>query len=310
MISTSSIQPLVSIAMCTYNGERYLREQLDTIIQQTYSHLEIVIADDGSTDNTISIIKEYRQKDSRIRFYQNDQNLGYNKNFEKVFQLCTAEYIAIADQDDIWALHKIEDMMKGWDKESVFVYSLSRDFWGDVPERSEENKPIRYYEGSMAAKLAFDSPIHGHACMFNRSLLTPAMPFPSNVYYDWWLSMVASCTGKVGCIQQTFTYHRISGQNSSRILLNIDEKKERSEKLRRLCITHMETFLSRSLADRQTRSLLEQYTNLLKHKHDNRFSWSLFIFFFRNRATTFHYKKKRNIFSLMKNSFKRAFTGL
>lgn len=310
MTNNTPIQPLVSVALCTYNGEKFLREQLDTVINQTYRQLEIVIVDDGSTDNTVAVVNEYLRKDNRIRFYRNEENLGYNKNFEKAFQLCTADFIAVSDQDDIWELQKIEAMMNAWDKESVFVYSLSRDFWGDVPDRSEENKPIRYYEGSMAAKLAFDSPIHGHACMFHRSLLPAAMPFPPDVYYDWWLSMVASSVGKVSCIQQTYTYHRISGQNSSRVLLNIDEKKERAEKLRRLCVTHMQTFLSRPLADPLTRSLLERYTSFLANKNGNRFSWSLFIFFFRNRAITFHYKRKRNIFSLLKNSFKRAFTGL
>jgi glycosyltransferase involved in cell wall biosynthesis len=296
--------------MCTFNGGLYLRQQLDSIIQQTYTNLEIVIVDDGSTDDTIAIIVEYLQKDGRIRFYQNEKNLGYNKNFEKAFQLCTAEYIAISDQDDIWGLNKIEAIMNARTSDSVFIYSLSRDFWGDTPERGEENKPIRYYEGSMPAKLAFDSPIHGHACMFHSSLLKKAMPFPPDVYYDWWLSMVASATGKVSCIKQTFTYHRISGQNSSRVLLDIKEKKEKTEKLRRLCITHTETFLNRSLADTPTRVLLERYVHLLKQKKNNRFSWPLFILFFRNRSITFHYKRKRNIFSLLKNSFKRAFTGL
>lgn len=301
---------LVSVAMCTYNGAAYLKEQLDSIINQTYQHLEIVMVDDGSTDGTQQLINSYQQKDNRIRFYQNEQTLGYNKNFEKACLLTTGNYIAISDQDDVWELNKIETMLHQWDKQSIFVYSLSRDFFGKDPVREEENKPIRYYEGSMPEKLAFDSPIHGHACMFHHSLLKDAVPFPEQVYYDWWLSMVASATGKVSCIKQTLTWHRISGQNSSHVLLNIKEKEERAAKLRAVCLRHTETFLSRPLANPQTRAILENYCRLLRSKKDNRFSWPFFIFFFKNRAITFHYKRKRNIVSLLKNSLKRCFTGL
>lgn len=303
-------QPLVSIAMCTYNGAAYLKEQLDSIIHQTYSNLEIVIVDDGSADNTVQIINGYRQKDNRIRFYQNETNLGYNKNFEKACQLTTGNYIAISDQDDIWVLHKVETMMANWNKEAVFVYSISKEFFGETPTEGDGSKPIRYYKGSIPAKLAFDSPIHGHACMFQRSLLIDALPFPEKVYYDWWLSMIASATNKVSCIKETLTHHRIRAGNSSRTLLDIKEKDDRIEKVRQQSILHMETFLSRPFANGQTKAVLEKYIALLRRKTNNRFSWSLFTFFFTNREIVFHYKRKRNIFSMLKNSFKKGFTGL
>ena len=74
--------PLVSIALCTYNGERYLARQLDTLIEQDYPNLEIIITDDVSSDGTLEILKQYREKDSRIQFHQNAENLGFIKNFE------------------------------------------------------------------------------------------------------------------------------------------------------------------------------------------------------------------------------------
>ena len=303
-------EPLVSIAMCTYNGAAWLPQQLDTLLNQTWQNLEIIICDDASTDHTPALLEEYARKDPRIKIYRNEQNLGYNKNFEKACRLSTGEFIAISDQDDIWEPQKIEAMMKGRDPEAIFWYSLSRNFWGDVPAREEENKPIRYYEGSAPEKLAFDSPIHGHASMFRRSLLEAAVPFPDNVYYDWWLSMVASATGKVSCIPVTYTWHRISGQNTSRVLLDIRAKEERAAKLRAVCLRHTEAFLSRPLGTAEGRRILQRYCQLLLQKKDNRFSWPFFLFFFRNRAITFHYKRKRNVFSMLKNSFKRARTGL
>jgi len=296
--------------MCTYNGAASINDQMDSIIQQTYRHLEIVIVDDCSADNTPELIQEYQVRDNRIRFYRNDKNLGYNKNFEKACLLTTGNYIAISDQDDIWDLHKIEIMMAKWDKESVFVYSVSKDFFGDTPLEGDGTKPIRYYEGNMPEKLAFDSPIHGHACMFHRSLLKAALPFPDTTYYDWWLSMIASATDKVSCIKETLTHHRIRAGNSSRTLLDIKEKEERIEKVRRQCITHMEAFLNQPAGSIATRTILAKYISLLRRKKSNGFSWPLFSFFFTHRNIVFHYKRRQNVFSLLKNSFKKSFTGL
>lgn len=310
MNEAARIAPLVSIAMCTFNGGRYLRTQLESLLQQTYPHFELVIVDDVSTDDTWFILQSYAEKDNRIRILRNDVNLGYNKNFEKAFSLCLGDYIAVSDQDDWWEPEKISEMMQQWPADAVFVYSLSRDFFGEEPVRGEENKPIRYYEGSMPAKLAFDSPIHGHACMFKKELLEKAKPFPVDVYYDWWLSMVASATGKVGCIPTTYTYHRVAGQNSSRVVLDIQSKEERTSKLRAMCLRHTETFLSLNYADAATRAVLEQYCRFLRAKKSNKFSWPLALFFFRNREICFHYKKKRNLLSIFKNSLKRSVTGL
>lgn len=305
---------LVSIAMCTCNGAVHLKEQLDSLIRQTYQHLEIIIVDDCSTDNTPQIVKEYAQKDNRIKFYQNEKNLGYNKNFEKAVQFTTGLYIAISDQDDIWALHKIETMLRSCPPAemagAIFIYSISREFTGATPQTCEENKPIRYYEGSMPEKLVFDSPIHGHACLFHRSLLPKAIPFPEHVFYDWWLSMIASATGKVICVKETLTYHRIWNNNSSKVLMDIKERTKRTDKLRRQSIASMEAFLHLPFANEKTREVLERYIYLLRQRKKNRFSWPLFVFYFKNRVVTFHYKRKRNLVSLMKNSIKKSFTGL
>jgi glycosyltransferase involved in cell wall biosynthesis len=305
---------LVSIAMCTYNGAVHIKEQLDSLINQTYPHLEIVIVDDGSTDNTVQIIHEYAQKDYRIKLYQNEKNLGYNKNFEKAVQLTTGAYIAISDQDDIWALHKIAAMLESCPvtapAENIFIYSISREFSGNTPQTGEENKPIRYYEGAVPEKLVFDSPIHGHACMFHRTLLAKALPFPEQVFYDWWLSMIASATGKVICVKETLTYHRIWNNNNSKVLLDIEEKTVRTDKLRKQSIAAMEAFLQRPFANKKTREVLESYSYLLRQKKKSTFSWPMFIFYFKNRAITFHYKRKRNFISLLKNSIKKSFTGL
>ena len=103
---------MISIAMATYNGERFLEKQLDSILAQTYQDIELIICDDCSADHTYDILTSYAKKDSRIKIYANTENLGFKKNFEKAISLCTGEYIALADQDDIWPAKKLETELK------------------------------------------------------------------------------------------------------------------------------------------------------------------------------------------------------
>ena len=113
---------LVSIAMCSYNGERFIQEQINSILEQSYSNFELIITDDCSSDKTIEIIKNYQANDTRIKLYQNEVNLGFVKNFEKAISLCTGEYIALADQDDIWTKDKLKTFIENIG-ENVLIYS-------------------------------------------------------------------------------------------------------------------------------------------------------------------------------------------
>ena len=97
----------VSVVMTTYNGEKYIREQLDSIIAQTYPIYELIIQDDGSTDRTVEICREYAKRYAFIHVYQNEHNLGCDKNFETAAMRATGDYVALSDQDDIWFKDKI-----------------------------------------------------------------------------------------------------------------------------------------------------------------------------------------------------------
>jgi glycosyltransferase involved in cell wall biosynthesis len=102
----------VSVALCTYNGGRYLEKQLNSILEQTYPIDEIIIVDDCSTDETISIVKEYQLKNPVIKLFLNDKNLGSNKSFKHAISLATNDLIALCDQDDIWYPNKIETQIE------------------------------------------------------------------------------------------------------------------------------------------------------------------------------------------------------
>ena len=98
---------MISLAMPTYNGSKFLRKQLDSIYEQTLIPDEIVVVDDCSTDNTRDILEEYKMTRG-LKYYVNEKNLGYNKNYVKAIMLCNGDYILLCDQDDVWLPNKVE----------------------------------------------------------------------------------------------------------------------------------------------------------------------------------------------------------
>ena len=99
---------MISVALCTYNGERYIREQLKSILNQTVKVDEIVVCDDGSTDNTLQIIEGLAcTTDTAIHIHRNETNLGPAKNFQKAINLCSGDIIFLSDQDDVWVPEKV-----------------------------------------------------------------------------------------------------------------------------------------------------------------------------------------------------------
>ena len=101
--------PKIEILMATYNGETYIREQIDSIINQTYKNWILLVRDDNSKDNTVSIIEEYEKKDSRIRLLRDKKgNLGFVRNFEELMANSLEDFIMFSDQDDYWIENRIE----------------------------------------------------------------------------------------------------------------------------------------------------------------------------------------------------------
>ena len=106
--------------MSTYNGEKYVREQLDSILNQTYKNIEIVVRDDGSKDNTVKIIKEYQEKYKNIKLVTG-KNLGFIKSFFELLKITESDYYSYADQDDIWMENKIELAVELLDQHTLMV---------------------------------------------------------------------------------------------------------------------------------------------------------------------------------------------
>ena len=107
--------PKISVAMCTYNGARFLSAQLDSILRQSIPVFEIIIVDDRSSDNTLDILKKYAHDYDNIRYYVNEHNLGFVNNFSSAISKTSGDYVALADQDDVWTDDHLEILLnKHW----------------------------------------------------------------------------------------------------------------------------------------------------------------------------------------------------
>ncbi len=199
--------PLISIPIFTYNGERFLREQLDSIFSQTYTNIEVIACDDGSTDKTKKILQEYETKYGLICHF-NEINIGVNKNVAKALSLCNGDFIAPSDQDDIWMPEKLQTLIDHIG-DNVLIYSTSKaiDQDGKVLDSytPQKHKLIR---GSNPKAFFFDNCVSGHTIMFKRELVPYLIPLPQTVYPDWWIAFTAANYGSIDYYKEPLVYYR------------------------------------------------------------------------------------------------------
>lgn len=118
--------PRVSIGMPVYNGERYLKTALDSLLRQTYTDFELIISDNASFDSTPEIITEYAKKDCRLRYYRNEKNLGLSANLNRVYELARGEYFMVAHHDDVRAPECLERCLEILDNDPAIVVCYTK----------------------------------------------------------------------------------------------------------------------------------------------------------------------------------------
>jgi glycosyltransferase involved in cell wall biosynthesis len=226
---------LVSIALCTYNGEKYLPAQLDTLVAQTYPNIEIIVVDDCSTDNTYHILEEYSKKHPHIKIRKNAQNLGYVKNFGTALKLCTGSLVALCDQDDIWDARKIELQVNAIGN-NILVYHDSEFIHENGDSMNKKMSDVmNLYSGTDPAVFLFFNCISGHTILMKRELMDYALPFKESYFHDWWLAYVAANMGSIKCIPQCLVKYRQHNNNDTDVLRRKQIKKQSSvDKLMRI----------------------------------------------------------------------------
>lgn len=199
----------ITVVMCTYNGEKFLREQLDSILQQSYPIHEFLIQDDRSQDGTLSILREYQERYPFIQVQTNEKNLGFNANFRTAICRATGDFISIADQDDTWHPDKLKEMVHSIGNKAM-CYSFSSTSNGQTIEDIEKN----LNNNDTLERLLMSNCIPGHSMLLRRSFVQQIPYWNDTLLYDWWIAVNAHFHGGVQRCNRILTYHRIHQESA------------------------------------------------------------------------------------------------
>lgn len=237
-----SVDASVSVALCTYNGERFVAEQLRSILHQTLMPAQVVVSDDGSSDATVQIVKDVfarfgaehsvsKHNGSKhngsapvLTVLRNDHALGVTANFQQASLACTGDLIALSDQDDLWVPDRLERMVAQFVSNSnlTLLHSDARlvddngtPLGGNLSEAIgfSTAEQRRIHSGHALDVLLRRNVVTGATTVFRRSLLESAVPFPPTWVHDEWLAMIAAITGRVDFLPEELTDYRQHASN-------------------------------------------------------------------------------------------------
>jgi glycosyltransferase involved in cell wall biosynthesis len=296
----------VSVVLCTYNGARFLTEQVESILQQTFPIAELIISDDASVDETVEIARKLAARDERIRLITLPKNMGITANFEQAVLAARYELIAVADQDDVWHPEKMYRMIEALEEDAVMIYCDAVKFSGIIPDNPRPSAFNRRMQGSDPRSIGIFNTVSGHSILFRRRLLAKAFPLPPGVYPDWWLAVVAMADSRLQFIPDILVYHR-AHENNMTLKRGLSEAEHRKH-FRNTLVRHLDAFRKiDDLTNEEQQFFQEGYAYWQLSKRQ-RWNPGLFRWLMRHRSLVFAYKiRKWPIISAFKNSWLLSF---
>jgi glycosyltransferase involved in cell wall biosynthesis len=223
----AATSPSVSVALCTYNGERFVRSQLESVLGQSYPVTEVVIGDDGSSDRTVDIIRETvaaGDAQGTVRIAFTDRVGGVVPNFERTLRACTGSLIALSDQDDVWHPDRILRAVERFEARPSLDFLASdaaiiddegvrtgATLWGHLCVSPDELGRIA--DGRGFEVLIKRNVVTGATGMLRREFLEAALPLPSSWIHDEWLAILAASRGGFDVIPEQLIDYRVHGGN-------------------------------------------------------------------------------------------------
>ena len=213
----------IDILLATYNGEKYLKEQIDSILNQTYKNIRLVISDDCSKDSTLEILKEYEKKDERIELYIQQSNIGVVKNIDFLLKQVKSPYYMLADQDDYWLPEKAEKSLEKLNQQNADL--VFGDL--DVVDKSLETiypsfndymlltRKINKYIDSYKVNYLYNC-VTGCTVLAKKETVKKILPLPTNSKYlihDHWIGLMVSLNGKLAYMPEKYIKYRQHGNN-------------------------------------------------------------------------------------------------
>ena len=203
---------MVSVCIASYNGCKYMKEQLISILSQLSCDDEIIVSDDGSCDGTLEIVSN--MEDSRIKEVLNIEKHGVVPNFENAIKYASGDYIFLCDQDDLWVENKVKTCVEALQSVDLVVHnSLLMDGVGNVSDIdffSLRKSTAGYW------KNLYKNSFIGCCMAFRREILDYVLPFPKQIlWHDMWIGLMVEKKGKTKFIDDKLLYYRRHGNNAS-----------------------------------------------------------------------------------------------
>ena len=214
----------IDILLATYNGEKYVGEQIESILSQTYKNINLIISDDKSQDNTRKILEEYAKKDERITVYFQEKNLGYIKNFEFLINQVKSEYFMLSDQDDVWLPEKVEKSIKKLKEENAdLVFAdlevVDKDLNTMYPSFNDFMKlsrKIKKYINSYKVNYLYCC-VTGCTVILRKKWISKIIPIPEDskhLIHDHWIGIIiGEKKKKMAYIPGKYIKYRQHGDN-------------------------------------------------------------------------------------------------
>ena len=213
----------IDILLPTYNGEKYLKEQIDSILNQTYKNIRLIISDDCSKDSTPKILEEYREKDERIELYLQKENIGVVKGIEFLLKKVKSNYYMLADQDDVWLPMKVEKSIETLKKENAdLVFGdlevVDQDLKTMYPSFGDFmllNRKINKYINSYKVNYLYNC-VTGCTVLSKKEFIEKILPIPTESKYlihDHWIGLVVALNGKLAYMPEKYIKYRQHGNN-------------------------------------------------------------------------------------------------
>lgn len=218
----------ISVCMACYQGEKYIEEQILSILPQLNESDELIIIDDHSSDNTGRIVQG--MKDNRIKYVLNEKNLGVNRSFEKAIRKAKNDYIFMADQDDLWTEGRVERMLKELKAGNLLVSGNSAAI-NSVGQKCDYDLGSLYqadsdkYRKNILRIFTGKAYYYGCAMAFDRKLRKVILPFPKYMEsHDLWIAMAANMLKSNCHLEEIVLKRRIHGKNASVLQRKLAEK--------------------------------------------------------------------------------------
>ena len=198
--------------MATFNGEKYINEQINSILVQLGTDDELIISDDGSTDKTMEIVKSY--DDKRIKVYENNGIHGYTHNFENALKKASGDFIFFSDQDDVWLPDKVKKMLPLLKKNNFVITDAY--LTNEKLEIKNQLSSWRRYKKGYFRNL-YKSVYAGCTCAFTKNIKDYVLPFPTTLYiqHDTWIGLICELKFNVVYIDEPLIYFRRHDKNTS-----------------------------------------------------------------------------------------------